>query len=141
MAAKFCSECGERLKFKRAGILRLRSFCPRCPARLRRNRLMLVAIPALCAAIGFAIGHYTSTREPFYFIGTPVDLSANSVAQPAANRTQVLGQPVGSSSVADAICGARTRSGKACQRKVKGGGYCWQHRDKQAEPKRGSAQP
>ncbi|MEW6210375.1 MAG: DUF5763 domain-containing protein, partial [Acidobacteriota bacterium] len=26
------------------------------------------------------------------------------------------------------ICGARTRSGKPCQRKVQGGGYCYQHR-------------
>jgi hypothetical protein len=26
------------------------------------------------------------------------------------------------------ICGARTKSGKACRRKVKGGGYCYQHR-------------
>lgn len=26
------------------------------------------------------------------------------------------------------ICGAPTKSGKPCQRKVKDGGYCWQHR-------------
>jgi hypothetical protein len=28
------------------------------------------------------------------------------------------------------ICGAPTKSGRPCRRKVKDGGYCWQHRDK-----------
>ncbi|QTE22676.1 DUF5763 domain-containing protein [Polaribacter cellanae] len=26
------------------------------------------------------------------------------------------------------LCGAKTKSGKACKRKVKGGGYCYQHK-------------
>jgi hypothetical protein len=148
-APKFCSECGERLKVKRPGILPFRSFCPRCSPRFKRIRVMLIGIPFLCAAIGFAIGRYTSAREPFYFIGTPVDLSANRVARLAdANnrlsypRNETLTRPeqlVISSTAAQAICGARTKSGKPCQRKVKGGGYCWQHRDRQAPKKEGSA--
>jgi hypothetical protein len=139
-AARFCSECGERLKVKRSDILPFRSFCPRCSPRFRRIRLMLIAIPFLCAAIGFASGHYTRTRESFYFIGTPVDLSANRVAPSADNNndhssrgSETLTQPeqlVISPSAAEAICGARTKSGKPCRRKVKGGGYCWQHRRK-----------
>jgi hypothetical protein len=148
-AAKFCSECGERLKAKRPGILTFRSFCPRCLPRFRGIRLMLIAIPLLCAAIGFAVGHYTSSREPFYFIGTPVNLSAKRVAPSADNNndrssrgSETLTQPeqlVISPSAAEAICGARTKSGKPCRRKVKGGGYCWQHRDRQAPKKEGSA--
>jgi hypothetical protein len=148
-AARFCSECGERLRVKRPGILPFRSLCPRCSPRFRRIRLMLIAVPFLCAAIGFAIGHYTSAREPFYFIGTPVDLRANRVARSAdANNhlsspgNETLTHPeqlVISASAAEAICGARTKSGKPCRRKVKGGGYCWQHRDRQAPKKEGSA--
>ena len=148
-AARFCSECGERLRVKRPVILTFRSFCPRCSPRFRHIRLMLIAIPFLFAAIGFAIGHYTSAREPFYFIGTPVDLNANRVARSADTNnhfsspgSDTLPHPeqlVISSSAAEAICGARTKSGKPCQRKVKGGGYCWQHRDRQAPKKEGSA--
>jgi hypothetical protein len=148
-AARFCSECGERLKVKRTGILPFRSYCRRCSPRFRRIHLMLIAIPLLCAAIGFGVGHYTSTREPFYFIGSPVNLSANRVAPSADNNndhsssgSETLTQPeqlVISPSAAEAICGARTKSGKPCRRKVKGGGYCWQHRDRQAPKKVGSA--
>lgn len=144
-AARFCSECGERLKVKHAAIPLFRSFCPRCSTRFRRTRLILIAVPLLCAVIGFALGHYTSAREPFYFIGTPVDLTANRVAPSADNNSDhssrgnaTLTRPeqlVISSSAADTICGARTKSGKPCRRKVKGGGYCWQHRDKNGPKK------
>ncbi len=138
-AARFCPECGERLKVKHPGILHFRSFCPNCSARFRRFRPMLIAVPVLCGAIGFALGHYTSAREPFYFIGTPVDLTANRVTPSADNNSDhsprgnaTLTPPeqlVIAPSEADTICGARTKSGKPCRRKVKGGGYCWQHRD------------
>lgn len=135
----FCSECGERLKVKRVRRLPFRSFCPKCSPRFRRTRLILIAVPVLCTVIGFALGHYTSAREPFYFIGTPVDPTANRVAPSADNNSDhssrgnaTLTRPeqlVISPSAADTICGARTKSGKPCRRKVKGGGYCWQHRD------------
>jgi len=32
------------------------------------------------------------------------------------------------SSTSSSICGARTKKGGACQRRVVGGGYCYQHR-------------
>jgi hypothetical protein len=99
---------------------------------------MLIAGGALCAAIGFAVGHLTSNRELFYYIGTPVELSANNTA-PSLNPAHSLQQtepprqsekPVIGTAPSEGICGARTKSGKPCQRKVKGGGYCWQHREK-----------
>ena len=136
-AMRFCSECGARLKLRRTSIPRLFSFCPRCRPRFAQIRLVLIATPVLFAAIGFAIGHYTTAREPFYFIGTPVDTSANSVARSAdannhhsspGSETVAQPQPVISPNEANAICGAPTKSGKPCKRKVKGGGYCWQHR-------------
>ncbi|HWO00750.1 MAG TPA: DUF5763 domain-containing protein [Blastocatellia bacterium] len=33
------------------------------------------------------------------------------------------------------VCGALTKSGRPCQRRVKDGGYCWQHRDKSGSHK------
>ena len=148
-AARFCSVCGERLRLRRSSVLPFRSFCPQCSPHFRRIRLILIAIPALCAAVGFAIGHHTSVREPFYFIGTPIQMSASRVAPPADNSgdhlyrgSGTLTQPeqlVISPGAAEVICGARTRSGKPCQRKVKGGGYCWQHRSSQAPKEKGSA--
>jgi hypothetical protein len=103
--------------------------------------LTLIAGTALCAAIGFAVGHFTAGREPFYYIGTPVELSANNTA-PSPNHARSSQQtepssqseqPVIGPPVVEGICGARTKSGKPCQRRVKGGGYCWQHREKLGE--------
>ena len=139
-AKRFCPSCGERLK-KDAGSLPFASVCARCSPRATQARMKLIAAAALCIAIGFALGHYTSPREPFYYIGTPLELgttaietsidsnSAASTISPAIAEQPTLSEaPVG-------ICGARTRSGKPCRRKVKGGGYCWQHRDKIAQRK------
>ena len=33
-----------------------------------------------------------------------------------------------SSKSTTSLCGAKTKSGKSCKRKVKGGGYCYQHK-------------
>ncbi|HSQ19355.1 MAG TPA: hypothetical protein VLR92_03175 [Blastocatellia bacterium] len=144
---RFCSKCGERIKLKRASDPFFRSFCPRCSSRFKSIRLALFAIPALSGAIGFAIGHYTSAREPFYLLGTPVDLTTSEVPSAAVNngdhsfvgsdRSGLPDHRALSPGTAEAICGARTKSGKPCQRKVKGGGYCWQHRDKQAAKEKG----
>jgi hypothetical protein len=144
-AAKFCSECGEQLKVKAITRLPFRAFCAQCSPRFNRARLILFAAPALCAGIGFAFGNYTKTREPFYYIGSPVesgasrsDHSAERNAAPSSRATESgmqREQLVISPSATEAICGARTKSGKPCQRKVKGGGYCWQHRAKAATGK------
>jgi hypothetical protein len=137
-AARFCSECGARLKVKRTSNLPFRSFCPECSPRVNRIRLLLLALPILCVAIGFAIGSYTTTREPFYFIGTPIDTGVNRVrsssdnnGNPSSGGNATLRPPEQraiSPGAVGSFCGAQTRSGKPCRRKVKGGGYCWQHR-------------
>ena len=136
-AARFCSECGARLKIRRNSILPFPSCCSACSPRYHLLYLMLVLLPLLSAALGFAIGHYTSTPEPFYFIGTPVDISSNHAAFVAGVDGSASGtttskrpdEPVISISARTETCGARTKSGKPCRRKVKGGGHCWQHRD------------
>ena len=131
-APRFCSQCGERLKFKRAASLPFHSYCNRCAPRLARTRLWLIAAPALCIAIGFAIGHYSGKREPFYYIGTPVEMSHLAPLPDRAPRDEqrLTRAAKRSPGVVSAICGAPTKSGRQCQRKVKGGGYCWQHREK-----------
>lgn len=144
-AARFCSECGVRLKVKQISTLPFRSFCAECSPGYHRIRLVLIAVPVVCAVMGFVIGHYTSMPEPFYFIGTPVDLSANRIqsstdtnGDPSTRANRALRQPeqlVDSSSAAGTVCGAQTRSGKPCRRKVKGGGYCWQHRNAKSTTK------
>ena len=138
LAVRFCSQCGEQLRSNRTPLLPLRAFCRNCTPRFRTARLMLVAAAAGCTVIGFAIGQYTLTRQPFLYIGTPVESSPmksspdhNSDHTPRAKDLDTQReQLIISSNASEGICGARTKSGKPCQRKVKGGGFCWQHRDK-----------
>lgn len=130
-AARFCSECGVRLAVKRRAVLPLRAFCARCSPRFRAVRLVLVAILIL-ATVGFAVSRLSPAREPFYLIGTPLQSGTNggtTVSPYSFEPPQSSAQTVAADSVIG-LCGAPTRSGKPCQRKVKGGGYCWQHRDK-----------
>ena len=136
--AKFCSNCGEQLKAERASALSSRSYCGRCAPRFRKTRLMVVAAFALCLTIGYGIGHYNAPRQPFYLIGTPVGPVKNgneqreAIAQANSSESHAQGneQAADSPDRAAQMCGARTKSGKPCRRKVAGGGYCWQHRDK-----------
>jgi hypothetical protein len=102
----------------------------------------VLAAALVLATIAFAASRFGAPREPFYFIGTPIE-SSLSVGTPSANdrpsnsshsveSLRSSEQAVRANPVVG-ICGAPTRSGKPCQRKVKGGGYCWQHRDKSLE--------
>ena len=138
-AARFCSVCGEKLKLKPAVVFFLRSYCGRCAPRLARARVLVLAIPILFLAIGFAIGNYSKSREPFQFVGAPIDTAMNTAASiptaavPAPGRggsvarsNEVMNAPA----TIETICGAMTKSGRPCQRKVKSGGRCWQHKDK-----------
>ena len=144
--AKYCSECGAALPAGRASLLTLRATCIACAPRLRLKRLLMVAGFALCLAASFVIGRSAAPRQPFYLLGTPIDPRAGAGDSgapgqpPEANKPLAdTGSPAASSSSTVAtICGAPTKSGKPCQRKVAGGGYCWQHRDKVGQKKKAS---
>lgn len=134
--ARFCSVCGDKLKRGRASSPGFLSSCARC-GRFDYVRLTTFVLPILFLAIGFAIGYYSKSREPFQYIGTAIESSVTAAlpsvdarapgTNVAAGRsTETANTPV----AIEAICGARTKSGRPCQRKVKGGGRCWQHRDK-----------
>lgn len=91
---------------------------------------MQVASLVLLVSLAFAIGRYSGPRT-VYLIGTPLEpiATAEPDAGAAVNATRE-NQPTSSTDETVRICGAPTKTGKPCQRKVKGGGYCYQHRDK-----------
>jgi len=130
-AAKFCSSCGEKLIVSGRSFLSPRTLCARCAPPFQMRRLTLVLGVIIIAAIAFLIGRYTAPDRPVPAIGTPVDLSSGQTAsaQPDEDRSQEsrsYESKVPRLGVSQ--CGAVTRSGKPCQRKVLGGGLCYQHR-------------
>ena len=133
--SSFCSECGERLKMKSPGLLASRSRCHTCESNLRGGRFLLPALLVLSLSAGFVLGRYTRRPEPFYFIGTPAESRSLPPASSAEKGNEEHSPPRDemrreSGGQVESICGAPTRSGKPCQRRVRGGGFCWQHRRK-----------
>jgi hypothetical protein len=133
-APKFCSQCGEPLRAKRAGLVIGQAICARCATGLRGQRFLKVLCLVLLAAVAFAVGRTSTPPRTVYLIGTPIEpQTASEPSATSAANLSSASQATPSTQSADdivTICGAPTRSGKPCQRKVKGGGYCWQHRDK-----------
>ena len=141
---RFCSACGEPIKSKSVSLLVLGSLCAHCSPRFRRERTLVVGAFLLCLSGVFAIARLTAPRSPFYFIGTPVELNADSLASSNKREDSPTGatsdaasggagqarSPTDAPHSSQSICGAPTKSGRPCQRRVKGDGYCWQHRDK-----------
>lgn len=131
--SKFCPACGERLAAKRSFPFLIRA-CGNCASRFRRFRLLTACALAFCLSASFAIGRYTRQQKPFHFIGTPLDPGEigpvplgqiDRAGRPDEPAPEAI-SPV--SAALDRPCGARTRSGRPCKRKVRGGGRCWQHR-------------
>jgi hypothetical protein len=138
-AVRFCAKCGFRPVAEPGSLASSGLYCSKCSPQSRRRRFTFIAIAILCAGIGFAAGRYTTIREPLYIIGTPIQLNANRIAPPTQSQSFISSvggsqqtRSESASTTATAICGARTRLGKTCQRKVKGGGFCWQHRNNHA---------
>ena len=139
--ARFCSGCGEELKAKRASLRPFRVFCMHCAPSWSRARRLRIAAFAMIVAGAFLLGRYSSPPQPFYFIGTPAGSHSGSIQSSTgqdgvarsgekSSTTQIQQQPSASTNAVEVLCGARTKSGRPCRRKVRGGGHCYQHRDK-----------
>jgi hypothetical protein len=120
----FCNDCGKK-------ILRLHwhpwtsgRFCDDCEKRLWRERLRRPLIAsALLIGIGFVTGKALRPSPPPLIIQRA---SANQSTNPGKDS----GQNEPAALVVDDvyICGARTRRGTPCSRRVHGNVRCWQHK-------------
>jgi hypothetical protein len=147
----FCAECGERITRLRWRVWTSRRFCDGCDRkRFRRGR---IAWPlAACAAlvgVGYVGGRATRPAAPPLIIERGASNSASRASQIASSAgkasaaTEDAGahaygaDGTGSERPTDpaeivSICGARTKRGTPCSRRVRGTGRCWQHRGKPA---------
>jgi len=139
----FCGECGERLARKGWRALMSCRFCADCARRLGGFVLAKpVAILAITAISSFALGRYLRPASPPLLIqraaNSPLSdlpLTLNDTA-PARNRK--AGDPTDQSAASRNppaedesayICGARTKKGTPCHRRVHvAGERCFQHK-------------
>jgi hypothetical protein len=136
----FCAECGAQLKRTGWRVWQSRNFCKNCARRLGKNGLVrsLTAI-AVIAISAFALGRYLRPPPPPLIIertsNSPLsDLPVN-VNQPARKSNHEDNSTKDASRVATStddpvyICGARTKKGTPCRRRVHfAGERCFQHR-------------
>lgn len=151
----FCVECGARLERKHWHWWTSGRFCAACEKRFRRRRwLMPLGLGAVLLSIGFVAGRAgrMAPRPPIVikrggaevFSRPATDDAAvppppASVAGPAAagapssaprsgaDGTTATERPTTPSEIVS-MCGARTKKGTPCSRRVRGTGRCWQHR-------------
>jgi hypothetical protein len=152
----FCAECGERIVRLRWRVWTSRRFCAACEKRFRKGRVMwpVAACVALVGA-GFVGGRAMRPAPPPLVIergasNSPAlsaqtssaaagkQTAANINAANASSEARVYGadgteteRPTEAAEIVS-ICGARTKRGTPCSRRVRGTGRCWQHRGRAA---------
>ena len=127
----FCSECGTKIVRLHWHPWTSRRFCLTCARRLRKERLKVPLIAGVVVlSVGFAAGHALRPTPPPLIIqrvansplaqsessGSPGHSGVNSNSPPAVVEEAVY------------ICGARTKKGTPCSRRVHQPGRCWQHK-------------
>lgn len=135
--ANFCAECGERLS-RKGWRARLRArLCVSCARRLGGLAAFRgTAVMVLIAAAGFAFSRYWWPNSPPLIIqrtansplsDVPLDLNpaaAGKTKSPGANQNEIA-----SADDDVYICGARTKKGTPCRRRVHfAGERCYQHK-------------
>ena len=147
----FCCECGERVVRVRWRVWTSRRFCAACGRRFRRGSFA-ARVALLCAlgGAGFLLGRLTGPQRPPLVVERG---GAGLAPLPAAAAPRTPGEggegegarpepaygPDGTANERPTdpeevvyVCGARTKKGAPCQRRVRGPGRCWQHRGKPA---------
>lgn len=143
----FCAECGERVLRARWHVWTSRRFCATCARRFRRkNFLARLALASAIACAGFLLGRLASPAPPPLTIergtlnlasppGGQATPPSDGAGRSAGPKHETIYGPDGTDaerptdpSEIVSICGARTKKGTPCQRRVRGTGRCWQHK-------------
>ena len=149
----FCAECGARIARSRWHLWTSRRFCHDCAPRMRAARILL---PLLAGAILFSLGLgagravrpdtpplviqrsqlSTAPSQTTQTTPQPASLQTTNTRAPASPEakpaTALIGRPVDAQDETVSICGALTKKGMPCQRRVRGTGRCWQHQGQPA---------
>ncbi|HEX7315442.1 MAG TPA: TraR/DksA C4-type zinc finger protein [Pyrinomonadaceae bacterium] len=136
----FCCECGEAVARARVRLRASRRFCRACAPRFRRaglKRALLLA--SLLFVPGFLLGRLSRpTPTPLVLesgaraVAPLMPAQAQTSPRPAYGPDGTAGERPTEPEESVYVCGARTKKGTPCQRRVRGPGRCWQHRGKPA---------
>jgi len=120
---KFCAECGEKIIRLRWRIWTNRKFCDSCAPRfIREQSLRFGVLLGIVLLVGMTFGRAMRPSPPPLIIHR------------AQSATLTPGQETSNTSSTPTLveevytCGARTKKGTPCSRRVHGPVRCWQHK-------------
>lgn len=123
--SNFCCDCGEKLikKYFWQKIFFYSYFCSKCIKKLEKSFLLKKILLIFLVNIIF----------PIILINICMsNRSLNITARVSPTPMPFVdSKPLASKLVVEEerLCGAKTRKGKKCQRRIKKPGYCWQHKN------------
>ena len=127
----FCSECGNKIVRLRWFVWTSRQFCDKC-ARVfaKSNWLRPTLIILVFFFATFLLGRGCRRAPPPLIIERPVNSGATSTANVSGAPNSTTPNAPQSSPTPDDLytCGARTKKGTPCSRRVHGPVRCWQHK-------------
>ncbi|HEV7475894.1 MAG TPA: hypothetical protein VGN90_17695 [Pyrinomonadaceae bacterium] len=136
----FCSECGAKLLRLRWHLWTSRRFCGKCARRLWKVRFLPAFVATLSLlGVGYVTGRIRRPAPPPLTIERRLDSPLNDKDPPGSSNAQLTSQPgrvktedttAASPALEEAVylCGARTKKGTPCSRRVHGPVRCWQHK-------------
>jgi hypothetical protein len=120
----FCSECGDKIVRLHWRVWTSRRFCDRCFSRFRRTHWLQRAFVTIAIALfGILIGRGGKHQSPPLIIQRSAGV---------ATQNQTTAQPPAAPVEQTYRCGARTKKGTPCSRRVHGPVRCWQHKGAKA---------
>lgn len=133
----FCAECGGKLLRLRWHAWTSRKFCDGCARQFRRERFApWLTAGVLLVSTGYLAGRAVRPAPPPLTIVRRADSPLTSPEDPGPSNLQTGATEPGISpekTIPPAegevyLCGARTKKGTPCSRRVHGPVRCWQHK-------------
>ena len=136
----FCADCGTKILYLRWHVWTSRKFCKDCARRLRKARVIGPLLVGLALLIsGYVAGRSRRPGPPPLTIerraNSPLsDLANKGATLPATGGGSGLGSTENKTSLSPSeeedvyLCGARTKKGTPCSRRVHSPVRCWQHK-------------
>lgn len=140
----FCAECGSQVSRAKWRLWTSRRFCDDCKVRFRKTELGLPFILGIALLIaGFTFGRYLRPAPPPLIVqrfarsplsDTPLEIASAAPAQSQKGTNGQAGSSLEGNNQTETpeeviyTCGARTKKGTPCARRVHGPVRCWQHK-------------